>query len=291
MFTEQGIKRGQLNNDYKLFRLKDRSDIQFEHHYHEFNKIIIFISGNVIYNIEGKSYKLMPWDILFVPRNQVHKPIVEPDEEYERIVIWINDNFLKEHGNEEDDLLTCFRLARENRHLLRIFKNSVNSIKSILSKIESEEKGEQFGTGILCNALFLELMVYINRLQMEPSEHVEDIEVKFDEQIQNIIKYINTNLGAELSIDILSKMFFINKYYLMHKFKANTGCTIHNYVINKRIQRCAAYINEGISPADAANECGFNDYSSFARAFSKMFGVTPKNYLLNISKDKTIHMA
>jgi AraC-like DNA-binding protein/mannose-6-phosphate isomerase-like protein (cupin superfamily) len=278
MFTEQGVKRGQLNNDYKLFRLKDRSDIQFEHHYHEFNKIIIFISGDVIYNIEGKSYKLMPWDILFVPRNQVHKPIVEPDEEYERIVIWINDTFLKEHGNEEDDLLTCFRLARENRHLLRLYKNSVNSIKSILSKIESEENGVQFGTRILCNAIFLEFMVYINRLQMKPGQHVEDIEVKFDEQIQNIIKYINSNLGSDLSIDVLSKMFYINKYYLMHKFKANTGCTIHNYVNNKRIQRCAAYINEGLSPAEAASECGFNDYSSFARAFSKMFGVSPKKY-------------
>ncbi len=278
MFTEQGVKRGQLNNDYKLFHLKDRSDIQFEHHYHEFNKIIIFISGNVIYNIEGKAYKLIPWDILFVPRNQVHKPIIESNEEYERIVIWINDAFLREHANEENDLLTCFRLARENRHLLRLYRNSVNSIKSILSKIESEEDCVQFGSRILCNALFLEFMIYINRLQMKPGEHVEEIEVKFDEQIQNIIKYINANLGSDLSIDKLSKMFYINKYYLMHKFKANTGCTIHNYVNNKRMQRCAAYINEGVSPADAASECGFNDYSSFARAFSKMFGVSPKNY-------------
>ena len=275
---ELGVRRGQLNNDFKFFHLKDKSDTQFEHHYHDFNKIIIFIFGNVIYNIEGKSYKLMPWDILFVPSNQVHKPMVEPDEEYERIVIWINDAFLKEHGNAENNLLTCFDLARENRHLLRLGKNSINSIKLILSKIELEVNNVQFGSGILCNALFVEFMVYINRLRIEPDEHVDTIEVQFDEQIQKVIKYINSNIEADLSIDALSTRFYINKYYLMHKFKANTGCSIHSYVNNKRIQICAAYIKDGLSPAEAASKCGFNDYSNFARAFSKMFGFSPRKY-------------
>lgn len=278
---EQPIRRGQLNKDFKFFHLKDKSDTQFEHHFHDFNKIIVFIFGNVIYNIEGKSYKLMPWDILFVPRNQVHKPLVEPDEEYERIVIWINDTFLKEHGNAENNLLTCFDLARENKHLLRLSKNSINSIKLILSKLELEVNNVQFGSGILCNALFVEFMVYINRLRINPDEHVDNIEVQFDEQIQKIIKYINSNIGSDLSIDALSKTFYINKYYLMHKFKANTGCSIHSYVNNKRIQRCAAYIKDGLSPADAASKCGFNDYSNFVRAFSKMFGFPPREYCKN----------
>lgn len=274
---EHGVRRGYLNNDFKFFHLKDNSDTQFEHHYHDFNKIVILILGNVIYNIEGKSYKLMPWDILFVPCNQVHKPIIEPGEEYERIVIWINDAFLKEHSNAENDLLTCFNLARENRHLLRVCKESINSIKSILSKIEAEVNNVQFGSYILCNALFVELMVYINRFQIRPDQHVE-IEVKYDEQIQKVIQYINSNLGSDLSIDTLAKKFYINKYYLMHKFKANTGCSIHSYVNNKRIQKCAAYIIDGKSPAEAASECGFNDYSNFARAFSKILGISPGKY-------------
>lgn len=278
MDREQSVKRGYLHNDFKFFHLKDRNNLQFEHHYHDFNKIIIFISGNVIYNIEGKSYRLKPWDVLFVPSNQVHRPIIEPEEEYERIVIWINNVFLEEHGDAENNLLTCFNIARENRHLVRMGANSLNLIKHTLANIEQEIKNNRFGSGILSNALFVQFIVYINRLHLKPDKQVESIEVEFDEQIQNVIQYINTNLSEDLSIAAIATRFYINKYYLMHKFKANTGYSLHNYILNKRLQKSAEYIKSGISPSDVASACGFNDYSSFVRAFSKMFGVSPRKY-------------
>lgn len=278
MEKEQGIKRGYLEDDFKFFHLKDKSNIQFEHHYHDFNKIIIFVLGDVIYNIEGKNYRLKPWDVLFVPGNQVHKPIIAPEREYERIVIWINDKFLEEHGNNENDLLTCFNKARDNRHLVRLGTSSLNNIKTILGNLEKEIKNRQFGSGILANAMFVQFMVYINRMYLKPDKHVEDIVVEFDEQIQNVIHFINANLSEDLSIPALSEKFYINKYYLMHKFKANTGYSIHSYINNKRLQKCAELIKSGITPSDAAGECGFNDYSSFVRNFSKMFGMPPRKY-------------
>lgn len=284
MDKEQGIKKGYLQSDFKFFHLRDKKNIQYEHHYHDFNKIIIFINGDVIYNIEGISYKLRPWDILFVPSNQVHKPIIDPNQEYERIVIWINTAFLEEHGNAENNLLTCFNIARENRHLIRLEQNSMNSIKAIISRIELELKNQLFGAVVLSNALFVQFMVYINRLHMQDDNHNKNIEVEFDELIQSIIKYINANLESDLSIASLSSIFYINKFYLMHKFKDNTGYSIHSYVNNKRMQKCANAIKTGTSPSLAASECGFNDYSSFVRAFSKMFGVSPRKYYKNTIK-------
>lgn len=278
MEKEQGTKRGYLQSDFKFFHLRDKNNIQFEHHYHDFNKIIIFILGNVVYNIEGKSYKLKPWDILFVPSYQVHKPIIEPEEEYERIVIWINNSFLEEHSDRENNLLTCFNIARENRHLARLNPNAIAGIKSILSNIEQEMKNRQFGGGILGNALFVQFMVHINRFHLKPDNQVESIEVEFDEQVQEVIRYINNNLAADLSVASISARFFINKYYLMHKFKANTGYSLHHYVNNKRLQKAADCIKNAMSPSDAAAECGFNDYSSFVRAFTKLFGVSPRKY-------------
>ncbi len=278
MDREQAIKKGYLHNDFRFFHLKDKKNVQFEHHYHDFNKIIIFISGDVVYNVEGKSYRLKPWDILLVPSTQVHKPIIEPEQEYERIVIWINDDFLIEHGNEQNNLLTCFNIAREDRNLVRLGQNSLSSIKAILAKLEQELKNKQFGTDVLCNALFVQFIVYINRLQLKPDLNTENIEVEFDEQITQVIQYINSNLGLDLSISELSSKFYINKFYLMHKFKDNTGYSIHKYVNNKRLQKCAASIKAGTSPSEVASEFGFNDYSSFVRAFSKMFGVSPSKY-------------
>lgn len=286
---EQGVKRGYLHNDFKFFHLRDKKNIQFEHHYHDFNKIIIFINGNVVYNIEGKSYRLKPWDVLFVPGNQVHKPIIAPDEEYERIVIWINNTFLEEHGNAENDLLTCFNMARENKHLVRLGESSLGPIKVILSRIESEIKSLEFGSVILGNALFVQFMVYVNRLQLKPEKHADSIEVEYDEQIQKVIRHINTNLEGDLSIATLSGLFYISKYYLMHKFKADTGYSIHCYVNNKRMQKSAEYIKNGMAPSEAAIRCGYNDYSSFVRAFSKMYGMAPKKYYKAISQTKAAY--
>lgn len=70
-------KSGYLNNDFQLFHLKDKKNQEFEFHYHDFNKIIIFLSGKVTYLIEGKAYNLKPWDILLVNNHDVHKPIID----------------------------------------------------------------------------------------------------------------------------------------------------------------------------------------------------------------------
>ena len=69
----------------------------------------------------------------------------------------------------------------------------------------------------------------------------------------------------------------------MHKFKACTGYTLHNYINNKRLIKANELIRNGISMSEAAQQCGFNDYSSFVRAFKRQFGLSPKNYLKQIN--------
>ena len=64
-------KRGYLNSDFKIFHLTDQISTEFEFHYHEFHKITIFISGNVQYFVEGKTYPLEPYDIVLVNRNDI----------------------------------------------------------------------------------------------------------------------------------------------------------------------------------------------------------------------------
>lgn len=280
---------GYLNDDFKIFHIRDKKNITFEYHHHDFNKIIIFIEGDVNYFIEGKSYKLKPWDILFVNNNEIHKPEVNPNVFYERIVIWINpnftDNFINNFNNVTTNLLNCFQLASENKYnLLRLSQASISNIKSFVFQIKDCENSGEFGSDVLKNALFLQLMVLINRLFLT-SEKTNIDDITCDKNIEEVLKYINDNIDKDLSIDSIASKFFISKYYLMRKFKAQTGSSIHSYIIKKRLILSKNLIHEGYPMSEVSIKCGFNDYSSFVRAFKKVYGVSPKNYLNSTTID------
>ena len=74
---EENLRSGYLQQNFRLFHLKDKKEQQFDFHYHDFDKIVIFLSGNVTYIVEGKSYHLKPWDILLVPHHDIHKPVID----------------------------------------------------------------------------------------------------------------------------------------------------------------------------------------------------------------------
>ncbi|MBO7634406.1 MAG: cupin domain-containing protein, partial [Lachnospiraceae bacterium] len=94
-------KRGYLNTDYLLFHINDRSKDEHSFHYHEFDKIVVLLSGKASYIIEGREYFLEPGDVLFVNHHDIHKPVIDPDEPYNRIVLWINRDFLTTHSTDD----------------------------------------------------------------------------------------------------------------------------------------------------------------------------------------------
>ena len=70
--TEVG-SRGYLTEEFRLFHLRDQKQLQLDYHYHPFDKIVIPLSGQVTYLVEGCTYYLRPWDILLVGRGEIHR--------------------------------------------------------------------------------------------------------------------------------------------------------------------------------------------------------------------------
>ena len=272
-------KVGYLNDNFKIFHIRDKKDIKFEYHHHDFSKIVILIDGDLTYYIEGKAYILKPWDILFVNKNEIHKPVVNPDKYYERIVIWLNPDFMAKYAQGNNDLLKCFEVAiKNNYNLLRLNMKSIEVIKNLIQDIQSCNNSNEFGSEILKESLFVQLMVLMNRLFLNSDKNRDIEDIQYDKTIEGVLNYINSNLENDLSIDTIASEFFISKYYLMRKFKNPIGSSIHNYVVQKRLILARSLISEGLSMSSVCSRCGFNDYSSFVRAFKKVYGVSPSNY-------------
>lgn len=281
LFSEQFSqteKTGYLNEDFRLFHIKDQTKKEFAYHYHDFHKVVIFISGKVVYHIEGKAYQLRPWDILLVNRHAIHWPEIDPSVPYDRFILWIQNDILWQ------ELLKCFQKANDrNYNLVRLNSALQEKMKDILFELETSTKSDGYGREILTQSLFLQFMVYLNRIFLEKQYIFDKKSYTFDSQIASILQYINHNLKEDLSVETLSARYYVSKYHLMRKFKQETGYTLHNYIVNKRLLMARTLISNGMPVTKAAQESGFAEYSTFSRAYRKQFKTNPSEELPHYS--------
>lgn len=263
-------KTGYLKEDFRLFHINDQTKKDFSCHYHDFHKIIVFISGKVTYHIEGKAYHLKPRDILLVSQGAIHKPEIDPSVPYERYIFWIRDDLSCQELN------TCFQKANDRSfNLVRADSALQEHLKDLLPEIEQTLQNKHFGDTVLRNALFTQFMIYINRIFLRTSSSPDKKTYSSDTQVEQLLKYINRNLSENLSIDQLANRFFFSKYHMMRKFKNETGYTIHNYITSKRLLMARSLISQGMPVMKAAQASGFHDYTTFVRAYKKQFGKAP----------------
>lgn len=263
-------KTGYLKEDFRLFHINDQTKKDFSYHYHDFHKIIVFISGKVTYHIEGKAYHLKPRDILLVSQGAIHKPEIDPSVPYERYIFWIRDDLSCQELN------TCFQKANDRSfNLVRADSALQERLKDLLPEIEQTLQNKHFGDTVLRNALFTQFMIYINRIFLRTSSSPDKKTYSSDTQVEQLLKYINRNLSENLSIDQLANRFFLSKYHMMRKFKNETGYTIHNYITSKRLLMARSLISQGMPIMKAAQASGFHDYTTFVRAYKKQFGKAP----------------
>ena len=271
-------KRGYLKERFRLFHLKDSEAPTFDYHYHEFDKVVLQLGGKVTYNVEGRSYFLKPYDILLVGRNMIHRPMIDPAEPYERMVLWLGSEYLASHSAEGCWLETCFDLAEQRHfHLLRPKGEERLRYRDLFARLESALDDRGFGGGLLAETCLLQLLIALNRdVLPEPAE--DAAAYRFDPKMEEVTRFIGAHLAEDLSIDRLAKEFYLSRYYLMHRFKEVYGITIHQYIRQKRLLRAAEDIRRGTPVLKAAMEAGFNDYSAFLRAFQAAYGMSPREW-------------
>ena len=273
-------KRGYLEHDFRLVHLKDSLAQKIDYHYHEFDKLVFFLGGRVRYVVEGVTYFLQPWDVVLVRHNMIHRPIIDPAEPYERVVLWLGQEWLDRRSEAAMRLDTCLTESSERGfHLLRTEGEHRLGYARDLQLLEEELRSAEFGTermrDILCQQLLLRVNRDFLRANMAPGETDS---YRLDPKMEEIRRYIAANLEGDLSVDTLAGRFYMSRYYLMHRFKEITGFTLHQYTVQKRLLRAGELIREGVPVMKAAEQAGFSEYSTFLRAFQNTFHTTPRSF-------------
>lgn len=273
---EEYKKTGYLQGEFKMFHLTDEKQDEFSYHYHDFEKILIFLRGNVTYHIEGRAYPLKPYDIVLVKAGEVHKPVIEAEGIYERIIIYVSPEFLASYREEECDLGYCFTKAEaEKSHVLRLPSFQHSQLYETCHRLEQSFSEKEYGMLLYQRILFVEFMIHLNRAALYNFVHYMEMEGA-NEKIVAVIDYLNSHLEEDITIDLLASTFYVSRYYLMHRFKEETGYSIGQYVTTKRLLLARSLIQDGMAVTEACYQCGFKNYSTFSRAYKKQFHTSAK---------------
>lgn len=255
------------------------SPLTVEFHQHPFYEIFFFLSGNVNYIIEGRTYNLRPGDLLLTSNSDIHRPDIYPGKPYERIVVWLADDFfLHLRDLYGEDLTTCFTdAALRDYRLIRPDSQSITRLKQLCTKISEAKHSKEIGSTALASAYLTEFLVHVSRAYYDTSDSIK-YDVTENEKVNLILLYINENLTDHLTLDHLASHFYISKYYLSRQFKQFTGLSLYQYIMKKRLIVSRNLLCDGSSVMDACFQCGFNDYSNFLKAFKREFGKNPSEY-------------
>jgi len=243
-------------------------------HHHDFYEIYYFISGQVEYRVEGKTFSLAPGDLLLISPWEFHQPIVQPGVPYERRVLWIDRSYITQFNSGDCSLVSCFDPAISN--LIRPSKPQQAVIGSLLEQMMQESASSHFGASLYAQGLFLQLMVEINRMAKRTVHDKKPGEG--DELVSQVLSFISAHYAEKLTLQMLADTFYVSKYYLSHEFSRKVGTSIYRYVLLRRLLSARELISGGLSPSEACIRCGFSDYANFYRLFKAEYGLSPRDF-------------
>ncbi len=273
-------------NTFEVFHYRDESMQEVALHHHDFYEVYFFLSGNVSYNIESRSYRLSPGDVLLISPHELHQPIFSPEKQnYERIVLWLNVGFMQQLGTAGQDMTQCFD-TRKPAHTNLIRPDGVTRevMNYLVQQLLREQDSEDFAADIYCLSLLAQLLVLVNRTALRAGQGPENRE-NTDSTVYRILTYINDHYNEELNLDFLANKFFISKYHLSREFGRVVGTSVHRYILQKRLIMARQMMAAGRPTSEVYQHCGFGDYSNFYRAFKKEYQISPREYLEELKRE------
>jgi AraC-like DNA-binding protein len=104
-------------------------------------------------------------------------------------------------------------------------------------------------------------------------------------KIKHAKEYLLKNMEAPPGLKELAKIAGLNEYQLKVGFKEIYGNTVFGYLLDHKLDHARVLLDTAkFQVNEVAYQIGYANPSHFIAAFKKKFGVTPKKYLMNLSR-------
>ena len=139
-----------------------------------------------------------------------------------------------------------------------------------------------YGKDIIENITISQILLLINKkYQIQantPEKKAKNVPASY-KFINNVFEYINEHITEELSVTTIAQHFYISESYLCKRFKQYVGVTLNDYIITRRMSLAKTLLRNGMAPGEVCGRIGYNDYSSFYKAFLKTVKLSPRQFI------------
>lgn len=125
-----------------------------------------------------------------------------------------------------------------------------------------------------------EIIDYLISIFLEITELVKiQSQPRCNKEIQKCINYIQVHLHEKLTVESISTAMGYSKSWLPRKFKQETGISMSDYVMDKKIEEAKALLRSKTPQNMVAYYLGFCSQTHFIQCFKKRCGITPNQFV------------
>ena len=253
------VRKGSLmfkhSMDENPMAFKDK----YQPHFHENTyELFYFISGDASFMIDNQPYDLRSGAMLLIKPGVVHNISIKSDKVYERVTMRFS----------EFDLPRNLREKLSKTDNIYFVRNSELSAEILRLDTHYQNLDEDWILYAFRNSLNVILSYLVNYKQF-------DDKATYDNETKEVMNYIDDNLFNIENLKDLCDNLHISKSALCKRFTEAVGVPIMTYVRIKKLLAAKNMIEEGNNPTEIYKQCGFNDYTTFFRAYKKIFHEKP----------------
>ena len=225
--------------------------------------VLLTLSGEGMLDYQEHLFSLTPGKLFWIDCT-VHHRYSNTGSEWE--FLWLHF-----YGMQAKEFHTLY--MEQNSSPVINLVGQMSDIENILQKIVNITSQMNLETDIEASALIQLLLSKIVLACMQ------NVKAEIPEYLSPILQYLDQSYAQSISLDDLSIRFGISKYHLSREFKRVMGCTLWDYLLQKRISYSKELLRDTNKPVyEIASLCGFNQSPYFIKTFRKYEGISPLVY-------------